>query len=175
MANTRFRSLGFWVLVVLIFVGEASLSWAQVESNPVVVRATKHVVVPPLSQIGRISAESERSTPLLDDDMLLMHERRATRPVRDSVLQQSSAATTFSALVSSSNIPSTNPGLNILGEGTGFPGYTVNNNTSQWRMESLCLRGTGEPDLQLQDAAGLSQSRSVARWLLPDLQPRLEW
>jgi hypothetical protein len=126
MRNMRFRSLGFWGLVVLMFLAEASSSWAQVEAKAVVVRATKHVVVPPLSQIVPISPESGQPSSLSDDDVLLMHQPRATRPLQDSVLQPSSNQSAVSPFLRLS----TNSGLNILGQGTGFPGYTVNNNTS---------------------------------------------
>ncbi|MGC2022854.1 MAG: hypothetical protein WA654_17465 [Candidatus Sulfotelmatobacter sp.] len=56
-----------------------------------------------------------------DDDKLLIHSPRATRPAPDSALQGSDQTTLNPAL----STLSTNSGLNILGVGNGFPGYNT--------------------------------------------------
>jgi hypothetical protein len=67
-----------------------------------------------------IPAPSEEKGSLDDDnDRLLIHGPRGTSPAPDSVLQRPDQATPSSATLS------TNPGLNILGVGNGFPGYST--------------------------------------------------
>jgi hypothetical protein len=114
--KTRFRLLGFWALVVEMFLGAVSFGWAQGQSNAVVVKATKHALAPALSQIVPISPQSERLNSLPDDDRPPMQGPPARTPVQDSVLQASG--------LSSLSTLSTNSGLDILGLGTGFNGYT---------------------------------------------------
>jgi hypothetical protein len=83
-----------------------------------VVKAVKHAVAPPLSQMESIPAPSEEKGSLDDDDdRLLIHGPRGTSPAQDSVLQGPNQATPSSATLS------TNSGLNILGVGNGFPNY----------------------------------------------------
>jgi hypothetical protein len=114
------RSLG---LVVLVFLAE--VGWAQERSKAVVVRATKHVVAPPLSQIRPMPPQSERLRWLPDEnDAILERGLRAARPVQDSLLQPLSDASALSAFPSLS----VNSGLNFLGLGTGFPGFNVSAN-----------------------------------------------
>ena len=108
-------------LVAGTFFVTASLSWAQGQSKVVVVKAVKHAVAPPLSQMKSIPAPPGQMSSLDDDDdRLLIHGPRATSPVPDSALQGSAEATLSSAL----STLSTNSGLNILGVGIGFPGYS---------------------------------------------------
>jgi len=123
MTRPQIKLFGFLGLVVGVFLAEVGL--AQEQSKAVVVRATKHAVAPPISQIKPISRQPGRLSSLPDDDdTLLVHGLRVTGPVRDSVLQPASAATALSSLAS----PSTNSGLHILGLGTGFPGFNVSAN-----------------------------------------------
>ena len=106
-----------WILACGLLLAGASFSWAQGQSHPIVVRALKHAVAPPLSQMESIPAPSgQMSSPDDDDDRLLIHGPRATSPAPDSVLQGSDQGSALSTL-------STNSGLNILGVGNGFPGY----------------------------------------------------
>jgi hypothetical protein len=124
LRNIRFRLLVFCASVVGMFLGAASLSWAQGQSNVVVVKATKHVFAPPLSQLvpspspaGQMNSFEDPD----DDDRLPAHEPSATRPVRssvDSVLQGAAQTSLAAATVS------TTSGLNFLGVGYGFPGYS---------------------------------------------------
>ena len=120
MKNIRFRLLVFCSFVVAMFLVPASLSWAQGQSKTVVVKATKHAFAPPLSQLVPIPPPSVQQSSLDDDDRLSIHRPRATSPVQDSVLQGSPQATLNSAL----SALSTNSGLNILGIGFGFPGWS---------------------------------------------------
>jgi hypothetical protein len=115
------RSLVVNALVLGMFFVAASLSWAQGQSKVFVVKAVKHAVAPPLSQMESSPALSGRMSSLDDDDdRFLIHGPRATRPAPDSALQESSQTPLSSAL----SALSTNSGLNILGVGNGFPGYS---------------------------------------------------
>jgi hypothetical protein len=123
--NTRFRLLGFWVLVVGVFLSAASFACAQGQSKAVVVKATKQAFAPPLSQMVPIPPRSGALSSFPDDDERQpMHGARSASPVEDSVLQRSSDQTAVSDLTTLS----TNSGLNILGLGTGFPGYSLQGN-----------------------------------------------
>ena len=117
------RLLVFCGLVVVVFLAE--VSWAQDQSKAVVVPAKKHVVAPSLSQIVPIPPQSwGLNSYANDDEAQRAHWPRATRPVEDPVLQRSFDVTALSALTSLS----TTSGLNILGLGSGFPGFTVSTN-----------------------------------------------
>ncbi|MGB6401791.1 MAG: hypothetical protein WA872_16325 [Candidatus Sulfotelmatobacter sp.] len=86
-----------------------------------VVKAVKHAVAPPLSQMESIPLPSGQMSSFEDDeDRLLIHGPRATSPAADSVLQRSDQTPLSSAL----STLSTDSGLNILGVGNGFPGYS---------------------------------------------------
>jgi hypothetical protein len=121
MTNMRFRPLGSWVLAVGTLLAAVSFSRAQAQSKAVVVKATKHAFAPPLSQVVPIPPRSERLSSLPDDhdDRLPIDAPRAT--AQDSVLQASSGETDLAALSATS-------GLNILGLGTGFPGFSIQAN-----------------------------------------------
>jgi hypothetical protein len=121
MRNMQFRLLGFWALVVGMFLAAAPFSWAQAQSRAVVVKATKHALAPPLSQIVPIPPRSARPILLPDDDTLPIHGPRITSSVKDSVLQGSSDITLNSAV---STLAATS-GLNLLGVGTGFLGFSI--------------------------------------------------
>ena len=122
MKKRQIKFFGFCSVVVVVFLAE--LGWAQ-ESKAVVVRATKHAVAPPLSQMMPMSPRAGNLIALPDDDeVLLGRGPRAASSLHDAVLQPSAAASAFSALAS----PSSNPGVNILGLGTGLPGFNVSAN-----------------------------------------------
>ena len=110
-----------WILASGLFFVGGSFSWAQGQTHPMVVKAVKHAVAPPLSQMEPIPAPSgQMSSPDdEDDDRLLIHGPRASSPAPDSVLQGSDQTTVSSAL----STLSINSGLNILGVGNGFPNY----------------------------------------------------
>ncbi len=111
----RFSLLDFCAVVLAIFLAATSFSWAQGQSNAVVVKVTKQAFAPPLSQMVprpvRASSVSE------EDDGLEMPTPLAISPVEDSVLQASVPTSGLATLP-------TIPGLNILGMGYGFPGYS---------------------------------------------------
>jgi hypothetical protein len=111
-----------WILASGLLLAGASFSWAQGQPHPMVVKAVKHAVAPPLSQMESIPAPSgQMSSPDDDDDRLQIHAPRATSPAPDSVRQRSDEPNLSAAL----GTLSTNSGLNILGVGTGFPGYST--------------------------------------------------
>ena len=122
MRKLRSRPFNCWPLVVGAFLAATSFSWAQSQSGAVVVKATKHAFAPPLSQMESIPAPSGQMSSLDDDDdeRLLIHGPRATSPAPDSALQGSAQTSLGVALAALS----TNSGLNILGVGNGFPGYS---------------------------------------------------
>ncbi len=87
------------------------------------VKATKHAFAPPLSQLVPIPPPSGRFGSLSDDnddERLAMHAPHATGSVQDPLLQESHDTTVSAALAT---LP-TNTGLNILGMGYGFSGYS---------------------------------------------------
>src|SRR5580698_3937404 len=107
-----------WILASGLLLAGGSVSLAQGQSRAFVVKATKHAVAPPLSQMESIPEPPGQVSSLDDDDdRLLIHGPRATSPAPDSALQESAQ----SAPGSDATL-STNSGLNILGVGNGFPG-----------------------------------------------------
>src|SRR5258708_2271922 len=126
MKNMRFRMLDSWVVVVAASLAVVTITGAQAQSNAVVVRATRHASAPPLSQTTPIPTHSGPLRAVEDDDELRMRRTGPKTAVQDSVLQASPDALVLSALPNVSWIPR----LNILGQGTGFPGSTVNTNPS---------------------------------------------
>jgi hypothetical protein len=126
MRNIRFRWLVFGVLGV--FLAAASFGWAQSQSRVVTVRVAKHAFAPPLSQLVPISPPSGQLSSVPDDDddddnRMPPRGPRLAGPARDSVLQESSDASLSAATAALATLP-TNAGLNILGMGYGFSGYT---------------------------------------------------
>lgn len=121
------KSIGFLLrntccLTTLILLGAGLLS-AQDKPQPVVINAIRHVVAPPLTQVKPVASGSLDESALPEegeDERPLMHIPRGTSPMKDSVLQA-----TAKADLSSSLSLSTNAGINILGLGTGFPGYSL--------------------------------------------------
>jgi len=103
-------------LAVITLFAEATSSWAQTQSKVVVVPAAKHAISPPLRQISPKALQSGQRVPR--DYHMLAAPTTLSTPVQDSIIQRSSAV----AAVSSSL--STNSGLDILGVGNGFPGYS---------------------------------------------------
>jgi hypothetical protein len=103
-------------MAVLPLLLPSTFSWGQDRPHAVVVQATKHVTTPPLSQIAPIppAAIVNRSS---DAGGAFIHNPRDARSLQDSTLQSSSGANAAASLV-------TNSGLDILGMGNGFPGYT---------------------------------------------------
>jgi hypothetical protein len=130
MGNVRLRLPGLWALIVwasivgmLLTVG--SFSWAQVQSHAVVIKATKHAIAPPLSQFVPVPPRTQWvSSPHDDADArpAALQPRSAAElqhsELQDPVLQSSSQLTALA----------TAPGLNILGVGTGFPGFSIQAN-----------------------------------------------
>ncbi|HTC55612.1 MAG TPA: hypothetical protein VK706_04295, partial [Candidatus Sulfotelmatobacter sp.] len=94
-------------LPVLLLLFTGSFSWAQNLSHAVVVSATKHVTSPPLSQIVTASGTHAASP----------EESGHANSPRDLTVRPSSEANADATLT-------TNSGLDILGVGMGFTGYT---------------------------------------------------
>ena len=68
MRTTSFRSVGVHGMVLLVFLAEALFGWAQGRPDMIVVKATKHVLAPSLSErtpasllAGRLSSSAERA------------------------------------------------------------------------------------------------------------------
>lgn len=122
MGKLRYE-LDFCRLAVMLCLG-SSFVWAQSQPEIVVVRATKHAIAPPLSQMAPIPPRSGDSDSNRDDDegrARAMHAPRDLTPIEDSALQTS----TDTELVSDLAALSTNSGLNVLGLGVGFSGYSI--------------------------------------------------
>ncbi len=97
--NISFVRFSTSPVLLLLFVG--SLSWAQDLSHAVTVSAVKHVTTPPLSQIA----------PVLAGEQVSGSYSGASSSGASSEANADAALTT-------------NSGLDILGIGMGFPGYT---------------------------------------------------
>jgi hypothetical protein len=118
----RSRLLDVWGLVVATLL-LAPFGWAQTQSHVTVVKSTRQAFAPPLSQMVPIPPRSEG--PLSDpddsdDDGPTIHRPRTVGLARDSVLQESADTADIAAV----STLSTNSGLNILGMGSGFSGYS---------------------------------------------------
>jgi hypothetical protein len=100
--------------LLLLFTG--FFSWAQDLSHAVVVSATKHVTTPPLMQIAPIPPREQVSRSS-GADGAFPRESGYTHSPHDLTLRSSFEANADATLT-------TNSGLDILGIGTGFPGYT---------------------------------------------------
>jgi hypothetical protein len=132
MKTIRIQLLAFCGLVMVCLTA-IPCSWAQEQSHTVmVVNAIKHAVAPPLSQLvpippgaAQMSAHPDNVHPdndrLDDDEDRPRLPRPRSMPVRDSALQASSDTTLVFDLAQ----PSTNSGVNVLGLGSGFSGYTI--------------------------------------------------
>jgi hypothetical protein len=123
----QFRLIDVRALVVAMLL-LAPFGWAQTQSNVIVVKATKQAFAPPLTQMVPIPPPSGGSaSDSDDDDDRLTISRPHSIRVDDSALQASPDTTLSSDLGLSSDLASlpTNSGINILGLGTGFSGYSI--------------------------------------------------
>jgi len=113
--------LGSWILASGILLAGVTSTWAQVESHAVVVRATKRAFSPPLSQIAPLppAAGGQSSDP--DAGGMRLRRAVAPRTVQDAALSASPEA----ASLATQAALSTNAGVNILGLGVGFTGYST--------------------------------------------------
>ena len=104
------------ILASGILLAAASFCWSQEQQHAIVVKAARHAVAPPLSQVAPIppggSAESEGHLSLRGP------VSAAENRNEDLPQSENTSLAAFTAL-------STNPGLNILGIGAGFAGYTT--------------------------------------------------
>jgi hypothetical protein len=124
MTNARVRLLSSWVFLVVLSLAGAPFSRAQGQSH-VVVKAAKHAYAPPLTQVAPIPPRTHWVNSLHEgDEELTAREPRVTSMAPDLVLRESPDEAT--AAVSSSL--ATNPGLDISGVGTGFPGFSIQAN-----------------------------------------------
>jgi len=119
MKETRFRQVGFWISLFGMFLAAASCSWGQDQSHPVVVKASRQAFAPPLSQLIPIPPRSQSSADEDEEHDLPLRKAHGASLVKDSVLQESSDAT----LAQTASLAAT-PGLDLLGMGYGFPGYS---------------------------------------------------
>src|SRR5579863_9341917 len=101
----------------------ASLTWAQGRPDVVVTKAIKQAYAPPLSQVATIPPRQDTTGSHEDevDNRLSLHMVQPMSTVPDPLLQ-SLPGTDITANLSSL---ATSPGVNILGVGTGFPGYSI--------------------------------------------------
>jgi hypothetical protein len=106
--------VSFRALLVGLFLSLATAGWAQDLSHAIVVSAKKHVTTPPLREMAPIPPRE-----LVGSDSNSARESGFLRAVEDSIIP-SHAHPAFSSDASLA----TNPGLNILGIGNGFSGYT---------------------------------------------------
>ncbi|HUD65746.1 MAG TPA: hypothetical protein VMQ17_14250 [Candidatus Sulfotelmatobacter sp.] len=113
--------LGSWILASGVLLAGVTSTWAQGESHAVVVKAARRALSSPLSQIAPLPPASSGRPFDPDDDALPLRTPRATKPVRDAALQSSPEQAISSALTP---LSTNSAGLNILGLGNGFTGFT---------------------------------------------------
>jgi hypothetical protein len=106
------------VVVLVALLSGTTFCWAQASSRAVTVKASKRVLTPPLRQIPPVPPASGEH---LDDDDEGMGSRGpvSLRPVPVFAPHISEAV----PLAAPASL-STNPGVNILGLGNGFSGYS---------------------------------------------------
>jgi hypothetical protein len=104
----------------------ASFGWAQDRPHSIVIKAVKQAYAPPLSQVAPIPPRTDWTSSAHDLTDLRtsasdLHSaaRSAKSALQDPVLQASTTQQTSLA---------TNPELDILGVGTGFPGFSIQAN-----------------------------------------------
>jgi Divergent InlB B-repeat domain len=133
MKSANLQSVGFCGLMLAACLGVAPFGLAQADNQVVVVKATMHAFAPPLSQMKPVPPGTGANADAGNDD-----DRMAVGPQHsgmvtgaDTVVQTSNAdipTSEFSGLsaiedATQSKI-SANSGINILGIGNGFSGYT---------------------------------------------------
>jgi len=118
MGKIRFHLVVSCTLAGMMLLVEGPSSWAQGQSRVVVVRAAKHAVSLPLRQIAPIASQARSLSSLHNSHMLSVQSSLSTTPVQDSLMQQSASVAAVSPGLSA------NSGLDILGIGNGFPGYS---------------------------------------------------
>jgi Divergent InlB B-repeat domain len=119
MGHMRFGVLNFSRLAMVVCLAGTSLLWAQDEQHTVVVKAAKHAIAPPLSQIQPILPQSSSLAEDDDANRLSLRVPHGASLGKDSVLQADTA------VVSNLSGLAVNSGVNILGLGTGFTGYSL--------------------------------------------------
>lgn len=109
--------------VVLALFCFSTSAWTQDRQHAIVLQSKWHASAPPLSQMIPVPANSAMAhSPEADEeDRPLPHGMRTT-PIADSALQAADDSTATSLSLSP------NSGLNILGLGTGFSGYSLQAN-----------------------------------------------
>lgn len=122
MRSPRIQPLVFSGLFLLLFVANTPIARAQSERHTTVVKASRHVLAPPLSQTALIPPEVQLRAPLREEE----EERSGARALHGAVLTADPLvqASSDAALAAALSPLTLNSGLNILGLGYGFPNYT---------------------------------------------------
>jgi hypothetical protein len=110
-----------WVVVLGVLLSGAGFCWAQVSSRAVVVKASKRALSPPLSQMTPVPPGSGEQLDGDDEDRMRSRGPIPTRTYPPAATQAANEVAPLAILAPLS----TNAGVNILGLGTGFPGYTI--------------------------------------------------
>jgi hypothetical protein len=100
-------------VVILLLLSVAPFVWAQAPAHSVVVQASRHFTTPPLRQLAGMTAATQ-ATPLSSFGDASSHNSGRTSDSGTAAALASNADATLS----------TASGLDILGVGNGFPGYT---------------------------------------------------
>jgi hypothetical protein len=127
MRNRRVLQSGLWAVIFGWLLASALLSEAQQQSHVVVVNEAQHAFAPPLSQVKPIVPRTNRVTLSEEDKAILPgNELRTGAPVQASATQHSDTQRSEDATPLATLDPlAATPGLNILGIGVGFPGYST--------------------------------------------------
>ena len=119
MGKLRYGVSKFCRLLILMCLAGASFSWAQGQPHTVVVKAAKHAFAPPLSQVAPVPP---RPDAISEEDARSGGSQPRALLTHDTVVQASSDTTSSSDLLAAQ---AATAGLNILGIGVGFPGYST--------------------------------------------------
>jgi hypothetical protein len=126
MGKMQIRLRAPWILAAGALFAAVSSGWAQGQSRAVVVKATRQAVAPPLSQITPVAPASSGDGFDPDDDATPRRRPIAARTVSDPVLQGPlDASPLILTPLTTDAALNTNAGVNVLGVGAGFSGFTV--------------------------------------------------
>lgn len=98
-----------------LLIAAVSIGWAQDRNHAIVVKAARRAIAPPLSQVAPIPPGQSA----VDEDRLVLRQPGAPEAIANPAAQ----AGDTSPLAALTPL-TTNTGLNVLGIGAGFTGYT---------------------------------------------------
>ena len=112
--------MSYSYLVLLALLGLSTLGWTQDQTHAIVLQSKQHASAPPLSQSVPLAVNAASAGPAEAEEEGDQLPVPAFTPPADSALQAGTDEATANLLAPLS----ATAGLNILGLGAGFPGYS---------------------------------------------------